>query len=183
MSKARVELSARGNNWSLVRELAITDFKLKYQGSLIGYLWSLVKPLAIFGVLYLVFTVFVRIGSGIDNYPLYLLVGIVLWSYFAEATSIALHSIVDRGDLIRKVYFPKFILLIASSISATITLFLNLAIIVIFMALSNVGPTLKMLLFPLILLELYSLALGVSLLLSSLYVRFRDLWHLWDVGL
>ena len=78
---------SNGNFWGLVRELAITDFKIKYQDSLIGYAWSLVKPLAMFGVLYLVFTVFVRIGSGIQHYALYLLLGIVLWTYFADATN------------------------------------------------------------------------------------------------
>ena len=85
--------------FDLIRELALTDFKLKYQGSLIGYAWSLVKPLAMFGVLYLVFTVFVRIGSSIPHYALYLLLGVVLWTYFSDATSTTMRAVADRGDL------------------------------------------------------------------------------------
>src|SRR6266568_3471428 len=104
----KVELNTNRNYWSMVRELALTDFNLKYQGSIFGYLWSLMKPLAVFGVLYLVFSVFVRIpGSEIAHYPVYLLLGIVLWNYFSESTNNAMRSIVDKGDLIRKVYFPR----------------------------------------------------------------------------
>src|SRR5579864_6170471 len=99
-SNATVELKVNRNYWSLVRELALTDFKLKYQGSVFGYLWSLMKPLAIFGVLYLVFSVFVRIGADIPHYPVYLLLGIVLWNYFAESTGNGMRSIVEKSDLI-----------------------------------------------------------------------------------
>ena len=115
--------------FDLIRELAITDFKLKYQGSVAGYLWSLAKPLMVFGVLYLVFNVFVKIGASIPHYPLYLLLGVILWSYFAETTTVAMGSIVGKGDMIRKVYFPRIILLISSSITALITLLLNLSLI------------------------------------------------------
>src|SRR4051794_31385362 len=118
LTSTKVELSVSRNYWSMVRELALTEFKLKYQGSIFGYLWSLMKPLAVFGVLYLVFSVFIRIGSDIPNYPVYLLLGIVMWNYFAESTSNAMRSIVDKGDLIRKVYFPRIVILFASSVSA-----------------------------------------------------------------
>lgn len=168
---------------SLTRELAITEFKLKYQGSVIGYLWSLAKPLAIFGVLYLVFTVFVRIGSNIPNYPLYLLLGIVLWNYFAESTTNAMRSIVDKGDLIRKVYFPRIVILMSSSISAFITLLLNLVIIAIFIALSGVRLTPSALFFPLLIAELYLLSLGIAFFLAALYVKFRDFAYIWEVAL
>ena len=124
--------------YDLIRELAITDFKLKYQGSVAGYLWSLAKPLMIFGVLYMVFNVFVRIGSSISYYPLYLLLGVILWSYFAETTSIGMRAIVDKGDMIRKVYFPKTVLVISASISALITLLLNLLVVFIFMIMAPI---------------------------------------------
>jgi ABC-2 type transport system permease protein len=182
-SKAAVEFKAKRNYWGLVRELAAADFKLKYQGSVFGYLWSLMKPLAIFGVLYLVFSVFVRIGSDIKNYPIYLLLGIVLWNYFAESTGNGMRSIVDKTDLIRKVYFPRIILLFASSLSALITLGLNLIIIFVFLAVARIGLHWWSPAFVLLIAELYVLSLGISLFLGALYVRFRDFVYIWEVAL
>ncbi len=181
----KIEMSAKRNYWSMVRELAITDFKLKYQGSIFGYLWSLMKPLAIFGVLYLVFSVFVRIpGSNIRHYPVYLLLGIVLWNYFAESTNNAMRSIVDKGDLIRKVYFPRIVILLSNSISALITLVLNLLIIVVFMAIAQIFPSpLEVLGFLGLIVELYLLSLGISFFLGALYVKFRDFAYIWEVAL
>ncbi|MDB5178137.1 MAG: transporter [Patescibacteria group bacterium] len=180
----KVELNTNRNYWSMVRELAVTDFKLKYQGSVFGYLWSLMKPLAIFGVLYLVFSVFVRIGSDIPNYPVYLLLGIVLWNYFAESTNNAMRSIVDKGDLIRKVYFPRIVILFSNSLSALITLVLNLLIIVVFMLVARIFPTpLEILGFLVLTAELYLLSLGISLFLAALYVKFRDFAYIWEVAL
>jgi ABC-2 type transport system permease protein len=168
----------------LVRELAVTDFKLKYQGSVLGYLWSFAKPLMLFAVLYVVFTRFVRFGDGkVDHYSLYLLLGIVLWSYFTDATSGAMGSIVDRGDLIRKVYFPRIVIVIAASISSLITLLLNLIVVFLFMVVARIPFHLSLPVFLLLVVELYVLSLGCSLLLSALYVKFRDFRHIWEVGL
>ena len=167
----------------LIRELAVTDFKLKYQGSVLGYLWSFAKPLMLFGVLYLVFTKFVRLGGGVEHYPLYLLLGIVLWTYFADSTSTAMASIVDRSDLIRKVYFPRLVIVIAASISSLITLLLNLIVIFVFIALVGIQPHLDWLLLIALIAELFVLSLGCSLLLSSMYVKFRDFKHIWEVVL
>lgn len=169
--------------WSLIRELALTDFKLKYQGSAVGYLWSLVKPLALFGILYVVFSLFVKFGSGVKNYPLYLLLGVVIWNYFAESTSSAMHSIVDKGGLIRKVYFPRIVIIFASSISALITLILNFGVVVVFMLFAHIIPTWRALEFIPLIIELYLFSLGVSLVLSALYVKFRDFSHIWELGL
>jgi ABC-2 type transport system permease protein len=166
----------------LIRELAITDFKLKYQGSVAGYLWSLAKPLMVFGVLYLVFNVFVRIGASIPHYPLYLLLGVILWGYFAEATTVGMGSVVGKGDMIRKVYFPRIVLIISSSISALITLFLNLLIVFLFMLLARLIPNpWQIFIFFVIVIELYVLTLGLSLILSSLFVKYRDIGHIWEV--
>jgi ABC-2 type transport system permease protein len=167
----------------LIRELAITDFKLKYQGSVLGYLWSFAKPLMLFAVLYVVFTKFVRIGAGVQNYPLYLLLGIVLWSYFTDSTMTAMSSIVDRADLIRKVYFPRIVIVVAASISSLITLALNLLVIVVFMLIARVPFNFGDPLFVLLLLEFYILSVGCSLLLAALYVKFRDFRHIWEVAL
>src|SRR5688572_27881664 len=90
-------------NRILLKELVITDFKLGYQGSALGYLWSLLKPLLLFAILYVVFVKFLRFGSDTEHFPVYLLFGIVLWGFFTEATVQGIHSIVGRGDLIRKI--------------------------------------------------------------------------------
>lgn len=169
---------------NLLRELALTDYKVKYQGSLLGgYIWSFAKPLLLFGVLYFVFTRFVRLGSGVPDYALQLLLGIVLWTYFADATMRGMSSIVDRGDLIRKVYFPRVIIVVAASLSSLITLALNLVVVVVFFLASGVGVRLTTPLFLLLVVELYALSLGSSFLLAALYVRFRDFRHIWELGL
>ena len=122
----------------LLRELVITEFKLRYQGSVLGYLWSLLKPLFLFVILYFVFVYFLKIGEGIPNWPVSMLLGIVLWNFFTEITSNGLNSIVSRGDVIRKINFPKYVIVLASSISALINLALNLIVIAIFMVVSGV---------------------------------------------
>ena len=104
-------------NRILLRELVVTDFKLRYQGSALGYMWSILKPLFLFAILYLVFDKFLSLGRAIEHFPVYLLLGIVKWNFFAEATSLGLQSIVGRGDLIRKVNFPKYIIVISGTIS------------------------------------------------------------------
>lgn len=174
-------MSNKFKYWHLTKELAITEFKLKYQGSVIGYFWSLMKPLLLFGVLYLVFTVFVKIGSAEPFYPLYLLLGIVLFNYFSESTSSGMRAIVDKADLIKKVYFPRIILLLSSSISALITLFLNLLVVAIFIPIAGIELHMSMLLFILVILELFLLSLGISLFLGALYVKFRDFAYIWEV--
>jgi len=182
----RVPLSGGlSNSYSnLLRELAITDYKVKYQGSLLsGYAWSFAKPLLLFAVLYFVFTRFVRLGAGEPNYALELLLGIVIWSYFADATVRAMGSIVERGDLIRKVYFPRIIIVIAASLSSLITLGLNLVVVIVFFIASGVTPRISAPLFLLLILELYALTLGCSFLLAALFVRFRDFRHIWELGL
>lgn len=171
------------NFWSLVRELAVTDFKIKYQGSLIGYAWSLVKPLAMFGVLYLVFTVFVKIGSGIQHYALYLLLGIVLWTYFADATNTSMRAVADKGDMMRKVYFPRITIIIAASISSAITLLLNLLIVFVFIVIARIVPGWNALFFIPLLIELFVLCLGLAFILSALFVKYRDIGHIWEVAL
>ncbi|TMC54742.1 MAG: ABC transporter permease [Chloroflexi bacterium] len=169
---------------NLLRELAISDYKVKYQGSFLGgYVWTVAKPLLLFGVLYFVFTRFVRFGDGVPNYALNLLLGIVLWTYFADATTRAMASIVERGDLIRKVYFPRMIIVVATSLSSLITLAFNLVVVAVFIAFSGVGLQLTAPLFLALVLELYALTLGCSFLLAALYVRFRDFRHLWELGL
>lgn len=112
-------------NIVLLQELVRTDFKLRYQNSTLGYLWSLLRPLFLFMILYVVFVKFLRLGGSIPHFPVYLLLGIVLWTFFVEITSQSITSIVGRGDLIRKIKIPRWIIIVAVSISALINLFLN----------------------------------------------------------
>lgn len=168
-------------NLSLIRELVITDFKLRYQGSVFGYLWSLAKPMMLFGVLYVVFVHFLRFGDAIPHYPTYLLLGIVLWTYFVESTVAGMHSIVDRGELIRKVSLPKYVIVLSTPLSALINLLLNLVVVGVFMAFNQVEVTGSMLLLPLVILELFILCLAASFLFSALFVKFRDIAHIWEV--
>ncbi|MDQ5913564.1 MAG: type transport system permease protein [Patescibacteria group bacterium] len=168
-------------NKALLRELVVTDFKLRYQNSALGYAWSLLKPLGMFGVLYVVFTQIFRFGDDIQNFPVYLLLGIVLWTFFIEATGGALQSIVARGDLIRKISFPKYIIVISGTISAFINFLLSLMIVLLFATITGVDFGPQILFMPLLILELYLFSLGVGLMLAALFVNFRDLSHIWEV--
>lgn len=168
-------------NKALLSELVRTDFKLRYQGSVLGYAWSLLKPLLMFAILYVVFVKFLRIGGDIPHYPIYLLLGIVLWNFFTEMTGQSLGSIVGRGDLIRKIKIPRWIIVVSASVSALINLGLNLIVIAIFLVFNQVDLTWRLLLFPLTLLEIYAFALGVSFFLAAAFVKLRDLSNIWDV--
>lgn len=170
-------------NRILLRELVITDFKLRYQGSVLGYLWSLLKPLLLFAILYLVFVQFLKFGGDLEHYPVYLLLGVVMWSFFIEATSQGMQAIVERGDLIRKINFPKYIIVVSGTISALINMLLNLLIVFVFMAIDGVDIQLTSLLLPLNLLELYVLSLAIAFLLGAVYVKYRDVGHIWEVFL
>lgn len=165
----------------LLRELVITEFKLRYQGSALGYLWSLLKPLFLFAILYYVFVHFLKIGQGIPNWPLSMLLGIVLWNFFAEITNNGLNSIVARGDVIRKINFPKYVIIFASSISALINLALNFLIIGVFMVINGVDLHWSALLAPVYIVELFILGIGLAFILSSLFVKLRDINYIWEI--
>lgn len=167
-------------NRVLLRELVITDFKLRYQGSVLGYAWSLLKPLFLFAIMYVVFGLLVKLGS-VEHYAVYLLLGIVLWTFFAEATNQGMSSIINRGDLIRKISFPKYIIVLSTTISALINLTLNLVIVAVLMIFNGVsiGPIAAML--PLYILEIYLFSLGLAFFLSALNIKYRDTAHIWEI--
>lgn len=165
----------------LLKELVTTDFKLRYQSSALGYLWSLLRPLLLFVILYFVFVKFLKVGSGVPHYPVYLLLGIVFWNYFGEVTNNGVGSIVGKGDLLRKMNFPKYVIPLAGSASALINLALNFVVITVFMIISGVTLSWSILLVPLIVLELFILALSLAFLLGSLYVKLRDVNYIWEV--
>lgn len=176
-------MKQKSNYIGLIKELALTDFKLKYQGSVLGYLWSLVKPLMLFLVLYVVFTRFLKIGSNIEHYPIYLLLGVVMWGFFSEITATSLDAIVSKGELIRKIYFPRIVLVISRGLTSLITFTLNLGVVFVFAVVLGISLHYRVLFFPLVVLEMFVLTTGIALVLSSLFVRFRDLAHIWEVGL
>jgi len=128
-----------------------------------------------------VFVLVLKTGGDIPHFPVYLLLGIVIWNFFLEMTTQSLGSIVGRGDLIRKIRIPRWIIVLSSSISALINLFLNLIVVSIFMVLNHVDLLSTSLLLPLILLEVYVFALGLSLFLSAAFVKFRDISYIWEV--
>ena len=168
-------------NKALLKELVKTEFKLRYQGSVLGYAWSLLKPLGLFSILYVVFVKFLDVGDAVPHFAVYLLLGIVLWTFFTEATNGALSSIVNRGDVIRKIKFPKYIIVISGTINALINLLLNLLIVIAFAFFTQCDIGIRSLIAPVYILELYLLALGLGLFLSALYVKLRDISHIWEV--
>lgn len=168
-------------NRVLLKELSKTDFKLRYQGSVLGYLWAVLRPMLLFLILYVVFDKIMRFGDGIPHYPVYLLCGTILWNFFTECTSMGIQSIVMRGDLIRKLSFPKWIITISTTSTAVINLLINIAVLIVFALINGVVPTWTWLLVPVFLLELYALALGIAFLLGSINVKYRDIGSIWEV--
>ena len=168
-------------NRVLLSELTKTDFKLRYQGSVLGYLWALLRPLMMFAILYIVFAKLLRFGGDIPHYPVYLLTGTTMWSFFTECTSQGIQAMVVRGDLIRKISFPKYIVVVSATLTAVINMLINLVVVVIFALINGVEPSWTWLLVPLSLVELYTLALGISFLLGAINVKYRDITSIWDV--
>jgi ABC-2 type transport system permease protein len=165
----------------LTLSMAQTEFKLRYFGSVLGYFWSLIRPLLFFGVLYVFFTQIVKIGKGIPHYGVYLLTGIVLWNYFLEATGNSVQSMVAREALLRKIRFPRMVVPLATSLTAVFNLGMNMIAVVLFAVLNGIAPTLSWFWMLPIIGGFIVLATGAGLFLSSLYVRFRDLQPIWDV--
>jgi ABC-2 type transport system permease protein len=163
----------------IVGELVKAEFKLRYQNSYLGYLWTLVKPLMLFGVIYLVFSVFMRYP--VDDYPIYLMLGVIIWNFFSEATLIGMNTFLSKRQLLTKINFSRAALVFASTISSLITLLLNMLVFFVFLLASGVVPGWEALFFLLYLLELYMLVTGVTFILATLFVRFRDLQHIWEI--
>jgi ABC-2 type transport system permease protein len=162
--------------------IAKIEFKLKYADSALGYLWSVAKPLALFSMLYIVFGRFFKLNAGLKHYPLYLLCGIVLWTFFIDATSLTMHSIVARGSLLRKLAFPRLIVPMSVTLTAGITFGVNLLVIAVFVAANRLTPRPSWLLIVPLLVELYAFTLGVGLFLAALFVRFRDVSQVWELA-
>jgi ABC-2 type transport system permease protein len=161
--------------------LARTDFKLRFFGSVLGYLWSLMRPLLFFGVLYAVFSNVFKLGEGIPHYPVYLLASIVVWSYFIEVTTNCVPSLVQRESMLRKVRFPRMVIPLSISLTALFNLALNFIAVFVFAILNGVYPKLSWFELVPIVAVWVVLATGVGMMLSALYVRYRDVQPIWDV--
>jgi ABC-2 type transport system permease protein len=169
--------------WHLTHTLAVTDFKLRFFGSVLGYFWQLMRPLLMFGVLYVVFTEVVPLGGDVELYPVALLLGVVLYSFVSEATGGALTSLVDRESLIRKIEFPRLAVPLAAVLTALFNVALNLIAVLVFLLASGARIRWSWLEMPFLLAALAAFAAGLGVLLSALYVRFRDVRPIWDVVL
>jgi ABC-2 type transport system permease protein len=168
-------------NRVLLKELSKTDFKLRYQGSVLGYLWAVLRPMLLFLILYVVFSKILRFGADIPHYPVYLLCGTIFWNFFTECTNMGIQAIVMRGDLIRKLSFPKWIIVISTTSTAVINLLINIGVLVVFALINGVTPSWNWLLVPVSVIELYALALGIAFLLGSINVKYRDIGSIWEV--
>jgi len=177
--------SALAGDWRRSLDLAVmlayTDWKLRFFGSVLGYLWSLLRPLLLFGVLYLVFSQVVDVGGDVKDYPVQLLIGVILFTFWGEVTGGSVTSVVDRETLVRKVAFPRAVIPLSVALGAAFNLFLNLLVLGAFLAISGVEPQWTWILVPFPLLVLVVFAVGVALMLSSLYVSFRDVKPIWEV--
>jgi ABC-2 type transport system permease protein len=177
--------SAYGGGWrrfaNLTWLIAITDYRLTYFGSALGYLWSLMRPLALFGVLYLVFSRFLKFGEDIPHYRDLLLLNIVLFTFFAEATGQAVRAVLNRETLVRKMHFPRMVIPLSVVVTSMLNLAGNLLAVFAFILIDGVEPRWTWLLLPLLLVPLVMFTAGVSMILSSLYVSYRDIGPIWVV--
>ena len=185
LTAARVAPSAFGDDLrrfaNLTLTLATTDFKLRYFGSVLGYLWSLVRPLLFFAVLFVMFTKVFHAGAGVPHYAVYLLTSIMLWTFFVETTAGSVQCLLTREGLLRKMRFPRLVIPLSVGLTAMFNLAINFIVVFAFALATGVTPRISWLeLIPLVLL-LSTLAVGVGMLLSVLYVRFRDVQPIWDV--
>jgi ABC-type polysaccharide/polyol phosphate export permease len=171
------------NYKELIWMLAKTDFKLRYHGSVLGYLWALLKPLLIFAIMNFVFSsLFNPRGTGAETYSLQLLTSIVLWTFFAEGTSAGMASLLSKAQLVTKIYVPRWTLILASTLNSALIFLMNLIIIVAFFAYKQFLPSAEsILLFVMYSILVYVLVLAFALLTAPLYVKFRDLTLIWEV--
>ena len=177
--------SALGGGWrralDLLYLIAVTEFKRTYFGTMLGYLWSLARPLMLFGVLLAVFTQVFRVGSQVPHYAVLLLLNIVLFGFFQEATGIAVSSIVSQESVVRKTQFPRLVIPLATVLTSIFNLALNLVVVFVFILAFGVAPTATWLLFPVVLTLLFVITTAVAMIVASLFPRFRDMAIIWSV--
>ncbi len=171
------------NYKELVLRLAITDFKLRYHASVLGYVWAILKPLLLFTILNFVFSsIFNFKNSGTPLYSLELLTALLMFNFFAEGTTAGLASLLSKAQLVTKIYVPRWTIVLASTLNSFFVFLANMFVLVIFFAIYEKVPSIGgVLLFILYIILLYILILSFSFIFSPLYVRFRDLSMIWEV--
>jgi len=172
----------RSRFWGLLWLLSKTDFRLRYHGSLLGYVWSLLHPLLLFGVIYVVFTQVIRFGGSIPHYGVMLLLNIMLFQFFSEATSSSVNSLVSGEKMIRTTHFPRIVIPLSGVITSLLTLAVGLLVAFAFILVDGVNPIWTWLLMPVIVVLLFTFTFGVALILSTLYVTIRDISLIWGVA-
>lgn len=165
--------------WYLIVQFALKDFKIRYSNSLLGYAWSVLNPLIFTVIYYLVFSVFIRFD--VPNYPGYLLLGVVLWNFFSEGSNNGVTSLLSRAGIMTKVAMPRQVVVYAAILNALFTFALNVLVLAVVLQVTGTPPSWAMLAFPVLLLDLILITLGVSLLLSPLHVRYHDIGYLWGI--
>ncbi len=166
----------------VLRVMGVVDFKARYNDAALGYLWSLVKPLAYFAVLWLVFAHLLRTENQTDDFALFLLIGILLFLFFIDAVSLMLPSIVEGGPTLRRLAFDPILIPLSLSVAAGITFCVNVLAFVFFAAIQRTAPRVEWLLVIPLLAELYVFTIALGLLLSALFVRFRDIAQVWELA-
>ena len=192
MSDASLELrdvrgpSALGGGWRRAADLlyliAVTEFRRSYLGTALGYVWSLARPLLLFGVLLLVFTKAFNLGERVNEYPVLLLFNIVLFGFFQEATVMAVGSIVAQEPVVRKTQFPRVVIPLAVVLTALFNLGMNVVVVFVFILAAGVDPTWTWLLFPVVAALLAVFTTAVAMAVSALNPRFRDTGIIWSVA-
>ncbi len=165
----------------MVKVLAVTEFKVRYTDTALGYFWSLARPLGLFGVLYVVFGLAFRLDQMVPNYTIFLLLGLVLFFFLSDATTRTMTAIIDRGPLLRRVAFPPVVIVLAASVTSLINFALNLVALAVFVAASGIAPRLDWLGLVPLMAELYIFTLALSMVLATLHVRFRDMEAIWEL--
>jgi ABC-2 type transport system permease protein len=168
--------------WNLTWTLAATDFKLRFYGSALGYAWTLVRPFLFFGVIYFVFSEIAGLDANVDHYGVYILFALVLFQFFGEATSNCVRCLAARESLLRKMRFPRLVIPLSVVLTAILNLSGTLAAALVFAIATGVYPTWSWLELPVIIVLVGALATGIGLLLSALFVRYRDVAPIWEVA-
>jgi ABC-2 type transport system permease protein len=165
----------------VLRVVGVIAFRSKYAGAVLGYFWSLAKPLAYFGVLWLVFAHLLRTANQTQDFAIWLLIGILLFTFFTESITTMLPSIVGGGTILRRLAFPPILIPLSASVGIGITFLVNISAIAVVIGVQRVDPRIEWLLIPPLLVEFYLFTVGVGLLLAALYVRFRDASQIWEL--
>lgn len=165
----------------VLRVVGVIEFKAKYAGAALGYLWSLAKPLAYFGVLWLVFAHLLKTANQTSDFAIFLLIGILFFTFFNDMVGVMLPSIVESGSILRRLSFPPILVPLSASVGMVITFLVNLSVVIVFIGIQRVSPRVEWLLVIPVLVELCVFCLGIGLLVSALYVRFRDVGQMWEL--